>query len=161
MADDRKIFELDDADLLSGHKIAGHISTEDEAEKIDVRSLLQRGYTQSGTVNNNSTLDIVIGNKLYDNWIGIDLVAYRGVALGYKKWRLEIINDNVSISTDNIYVQDRIGGSNFGLTFTNLSYNTNDIRLTLTADNRTDNITIVYKIDKINFTSTDGDFTIY
>lgn len=161
MADDKFAYELNDAAGLTGRKIWSHLATELQAESIDTKNFAIRGYTQSATVPNNNTVDITIGNRQYDNWVKIIIVAYRGASLGYRKWELEIINDNSSISTSNIYVQNRIGGSNFGLTFTNLFYSSNNINLTLSADNRSDDITVRYKTEVVNFNSTDNDFTIY
>jgi len=158
MADDRFAYQNDDAVGLEARKIWCHESTLEAAEKIDAGHIARRGFSVSDTVNNNSTLDIIIGDKTKDGRITVQILASRNGV--YLSWDLDIMNDNSAITIANL-TSRRIGGANFGLTFTNLYYDLNDIKLTLSATDATYNIGITYKLSIINFTGTQNDFEIY
>jgi len=88
----------------------------------------------SATLTNNTTTNIIVGNKLQNRTIHIDYMILRGT--GYRKGSFDIINDGTALyMSPDTFITNAAAGVNAVAIVLSANYNTNEIRVAALLDN--------------------------
>lgn len=110
----------------------------------------EQEYNLSAALTNNTTTNVIVGNKLQNKTITIDYTITRGT--GYRKGKFDIINDgtNTYMSPDEFITNGVAGVSNTAIVLS-VNYNTNEIRVAALLDNGIAG-TFTYNVSRVMIT---------
>ncbi|HLP86960.1 MAG TPA: hypothetical protein VK153_03780 [Candidatus Paceibacterota bacterium] len=114
--------------------------------KVQIRGLLYPEYESnlSATLADNTTTNVIIGNKLQNQSIVIDYTIKRGTT--YETAQLRILNDGT-----NLTLQEGTPLGDVGVTFA-VNFNTNEIRLACTLTSTGTAATLKYNATRVMIT---------
>lgn len=106
---------------------------------------------QLATLVDNTTTNVIVGNKLQNRSISIEYTLTRGT--GYRQGKIDILNDGTTVymSPDEFITNGAAGVSNTAIVFA-VDYNTNEIRLKGTLSSTGTGATIVYNVSRVMIT---------